>query len=276
VTDDVRVITPESGLKLPDLRELRDSWDLVYLLVRRDIAVRYRQTAVGVLWAILQPLAVAGVFSVFLGLLAKVPSQGDIPYPLYVFSGMVMWLYFASAFERTSGSTVSASELISKVYFPRLVIPLVAAIAPLADFLAAFVVLLVVMVLYGYLPGPEIALLPAALLLAFAVALGIGLWMSALNVRYRDVEHVVPFVILTGLFVTPVAYPFGLVPDGVLQAVYALNPLVGVLEVYRWTLFGEMTGDWWLPLVPLGTAILLLLSGALYFTRAERSFADYV
>jgi lipopolysaccharide transport system permease protein len=245
------------------------------LLVRRDVAVRYRQTAVGALWAALQPLALATVLSVFLGGLAKVPSQGTIPYPLYVFAGMVMWLYFSQALTRSSESTVAAGNLIAKVYFPRLLIPIVAALAPAVDFAVASCVLFVVMFGYGYFPGPEVLLLPFAAALALATALGAGMWLSALHVRYRDVQHVVPFLILVGLFVTPVTYPFSLVPHA-LQPLYALNPMVGVLEVYRWTLFGQMSVSGWLVLIPVCVSAILLVTGTLYFKRVEHAFADLI
>jgi lipopolysaccharide transport system permease protein len=269
------VIEPDQGLGLPRISELRPYSDLLRLMVRRDVAVRYRQTAAGALWAVFQPVALAGVFSVFLGLLAKVPSQGDIPYPLYAFSGMVMWLYFSTALQRAADSTVESADLISKVYFPRIIIPIVAVTVPIADFVIGFAVLVPVMLLYGFIPGPEILLVPAVLALAVATAFGAGLWLSALNVRYRDVGFVVPFLVLVGLFVTPIIYPFGLVPEAV-QPLYAINPMVGVLEAFRWCLFGEMSASAWLIAIPAAAAILLTVTGAAFFQRAERSFADIV
>jgi lipopolysaccharide transport system permease protein len=271
----VQVIEAEAGFGRATLQELWRYRDLAVLLVRRDIAVRYRQTAVGALWAVVQPLGLAAVFAVFLGHLAKVPSQAGIPYALYAFSGMVMWLYLASALARAAESTVAAGSLISKVYFPRLVIPIVAVVAPLADFAVAFGELVIVMLAYGEVPGPEIVLVPLALALALTTALGLGLWCSALAVRYRDIQHVVPFFLLVALFITPITYPFSLVPES-LQPVYALNPAVGVLEVYRWMLFGEMAAPAWVILIPVAMSAILLTSGTLFFTRAERSFADVV
>lgn len=268
-----RVIDARKGWGFPDFREVRDYGNLVKMLIRRDIRVRYRQTSVGVLWAILQPMGLAAVFALFLGALAKVPSRGDIPYPLYVFSGLALWIYFQQAFSRSSESTLESSHMISKVYFPRIIIPFVAVITPVADILAAFLVLLGVMALYGYVPGPEILLTPVAVLLAVATALGLGLWTSALHVRFRDIHYLVPFLTLVGMFVSPVTYPFELVPDH-LQPLYALNPLVGVLEVWRFALFGQFTGDWWIVLIPVVMSVVLLVTGALYFNRAERSFAD--
>lgn len=271
----VTVIEPETGLTPPKVRELWEARDLVALLVRRDVSVRYRQTAVGALWAVVQPVGLAVVFSVFLGLLAKVPSPGTLPYPLYALSGMVMWLYFQQAFSRSSESVVSASGLISKVYFPRLAIPLVAVVGPIADFCVAFVVLLCVMTAYGHPPGLEVLVTPGVLLLAVATALGLGLWFSAVAVRYRDVQHVVPFLTLVGLFITPIVYPFDLIPSK-LQPIYALNPMVGVMEAWRWALFGEMSASPALVLIPAVISCLLILTGAMFFRRSERTFADYV
>jgi lipopolysaccharide transport system permease protein len=272
----VQVIEAGARFGRGTLRELWRYRDLTYLLVRRDIAVRYRQTAVGALWAVVQPLALAAVFSVFLGHLAHVPSQKGIAYALYAFSGMVMWLYLSSALARSAESTVAASGLISKVYFPRLIIPIVAVIAPIADFVVAFMVLIAVMVIgYGDLPAPGVLLMPFALGLALATALGLGLWFSALSVRYRDIQHVVPFLLLVALFMTPIAYPFSLVPESA-QPLYALNPAVGVLELYRWMLFGEISAPTWVILIPVAVSTLLLVSGTLFFSRAERSFADVI
>jgi lipopolysaccharide transport system permease protein len=268
------VIEPERGFAPPSLRELWEARDLVGLFIRRDVSVRYRQTAVGALWAVVQPLALAGVFSVFLGLLAKVPSPADLPYPVYALSGMVMWLYFQQAFSRSAESTVSAAPLIAKVYFPRLSIPLVAVAGPVVDFAVALVVLLAVMTAYGHPPGWQIVAAPGVLALAMATALGLGLWLSSVAVRYRDVQHVVPFLTQVGLFITPIVYPFDLVPDR-LQPLYALNPMVGVMEAWRWTLFGEMTASPLVVLVPAVGGAILIFTGAIFFRRAERTFADY-
>jgi lipopolysaccharide transport system permease protein len=273
-THDV-VIEAETGLGRPSLRELWDARDLVRLLVRRDVAVRYRQTAVGALWAIIQPLALAAVFSVFLGRLARVPSPGDIPYPLFALSGMVMWLYIQQAFSRSSESTVAAGTLISKVYFPRLAIPIVAVLSPAVDFFVASGVLLVVMTAYGHPPGLTVLAIPLVFALAMATTLGIGLWFSSLAVRYRDVQHVVPFLTQVALFITPIVYSFELIPEQ-LRPLYALNPLVGVMEAWRWAIFGRMSAPPALVLVPITVSVVLIVSGSLVFRRAERSFADYL
>jgi lipopolysaccharide transport system permease protein len=271
-----RVIEAGGRVPRPNLRELWDHRDLAYFLARRDVSVRYKQTAIGTVWAILQPVSLAVVFSVFLGLLAHVPSRAGIQYPLFALSGMVMWLYFTQALTRTADSTVSSSELISKVYFPRLVIPLAAVVPPLIEFTIAFLVVLVAMLIYGHPPQWEILLTPLPVLLAMATALGFGLWLSALHVRFRDVALVVPFVIQVGLFVTPIVYPLSIIPHH-LQWVYALNPMVGVLETYRWCLFPGQGGDaWYVLAVPILASTALIVTGSIYFAHAEREFADVI
>ena len=268
------VIEPDRRFALPNLRELWDARYLVWLLLRRDVSVRYRQTAIGALWAVVQPLTLAAVYSVTLGLLANVPSPGDIPYPLYALSGMVMWLYIQLAISRSSDSTVSAAHIITKVYFPRLSLPLVAVIGPVVDLGVGFVVLVVVMTAYGRPPGPEILAAPAVVLLAMATAFSLSLWFSAVVVRYRDVQHVVPFLLQVALFITPIVYPFDLVPER-LQPIYAVNPLVGIMEAWRWTVFGQMSASPALVLIPVGVSVVLATTGAVFFRRAERTFADY-
>lgn len=266
---------PASGLRFPDLREVWEHRDLIYLLVRRDISVLYRQSAVGAGWAILQPVLLAVVFSVFLGLLAKVPSAEGIPYPVFAVSGMVMWLFFSNAMSRSSESTMSSSVLISRVYFPRVIIPVAAVIPSLVDFAVGFVVVLGAMFLYGTDPSVRVVLLPVVVLVALTTALGIGLWLSALHVRYRDVQHILPFLILVGLFISPITYPFSLVPAD-LQPIYALNPLVGVLEGYRWILFADYPFPGGVLVIPLVASMTLLITGALFFERMETTFADVI
>jgi len=271
----VRVVEPSSGLRFPDLREVWEHRDLIYLLVRRDTAVRYRQSAVGAAWAILQPLLLAIVFSVFLGLLAKVPSAEGIPYPVFAISGLVLWFFFAESLSQTSESTVSSETLITRVYFPRVIIPLAAVMPQLVDFALGLVVVIGAMLVYGADPSLRVLLLPVVVLVALTTALGIGLWLSALNVRYRDVRHVVPFVILVGLFITPITYPLSLVPSA-LQPLYAINPMVGVLEGYRWVLFAGFPFPGAILLIPLVASVLLLITGALFFARMEATFADVI
>jgi lipopolysaccharide transport system permease protein len=271
----VTVIEPERRLVFPSLREVWDYRDLLAMLVRRDVSVRYKQTAVGALWAVLQPVALATVFSVFLGALADVPSRSGVPYAIYAYSGMIMWLAFSKAMQACADSTVSSADLLSKVWFPRLVIPLAAVLPPLVDFAVGFVVLLVALPISGVGLEPGVLLVPFAALLATAVALAGGLWFAAWHVRYRDVQHLVPFLLLVGLFVTPIVYPFSLVPDYA-QPFYAMNPMVGVLELYRWMLFGDLAAPWYALLVPFVVSAVALVGGALYFRAAERTFADVI
>ncbi len=270
-----RVIEPATGLALPSVRELWDRRDLIYFLARREVSVRYKQSAIGVFWAVLQPLLLALVFSVFFGHLAKVPSEPGVPYPAFAVSGMVLWLFFATAMATASESTVANEQLISKVYFPRIIIPLAAVCPALIDFCVAFVVVVIVVFVYGTVPPAQIVLVPVVVVAALATATGIGLWLSALNVRYRDVHHAVPFVILVGLFISPITYPFHLVPAN-LRPIYSLNPLVGVLESYRWMLFPSAPWPGVIILIPIATSVLFLLTGALYFQRVERTFADVI
>jgi lipopolysaccharide transport system permease protein len=270
-----RVIEPPRGLALPSLREVWENRDLVYFLVRRDVLIRYKQTTVGAVWAILQPILLAVVFSVFLGHLAKVPSGGGVPYPVFALTGMAMWLYFSSAMTLSSESTVQSREMISKVYFPRIIIPIAAVLPPAIDFLPAFLVAVIVMLAYGVVPNVQVLLVPLLVVLTLATALGLGLWLSALNVRYRDVRLVVPFLIQVGLFVTPIVYPFSLVPES-LQPIYALNPMVGVLEAYRWMLFPDAAWPGAIILIPIAVSVVLLVTGALFFQRSEREFADVI
>ena len=271
----VATIRPETGLALPNLAEVWEYRDLLYFLVRRDFLVRYKQALAGPLWALLQPIGYTVVFSVFLGRVAGVPSTHGIPYPLFALSGLAMWIFFSTALQRSAESTISSAELLSKVYFPRVLIPLSALLASTIDFVVSLTVVIAALFLYGNPPGWEILLLPVAVLLAVATTLGGGLWFSALFVRYRDIRQLLAFIILAGMFVTPVVYPFDLIPSA-LQPIYALNPLVGVLEFYRWTLFGFLSAPVVVVLIPIATSIVTVISGAIYFRVGERTFADVI
>jgi len=264
-------IEPPRGWRLPDFRRVWQYRELVYFLARRDIAVRYRQTAVGAAWAIAQPVGFAAAFSLVLGLWGRPPS-GGIPFPVFALAGMTVWIFVSSSLSHIAGSTLASSALISKVYFPRLVIPLAALIPPAVDFLVAFAVLVLAMVLWGVAPPPQVVLVPLMVVLAAGTVLGAGLWLSALAVRYRDVQHVVPFAVQLGLFASPVLYQLNLVPEAV-QPFYVLNPLVGVLEGFRWALLGTSPpGE--IILIPIVTAVALLATGLVFFARAETRFAD--
>jgi lipopolysaccharide transport system permease protein len=259
---------------MPDLGELARSGDLLYFLAKRDVTVRYKQTAIGAVWAVIQPLLRAGIFTIFLGQLTDIPS-GGAPYALFALSGMTMWLFLSGAISRSAESTLSSRDLIAKVYFPRLAVPLAAVAAPAADFLAAFVVLLVILVVAGEIPGPQVFLAPLVFAMALAIALGIGLWLSALVVRYRDVSLAVPFAIQVLLFITPILYPLSLVPEEY-RTVYALNPLAGLLETFRWTVLPDASPPGLTLLVSVATGAVLVGGGLMFFGRAEQRFADVI
>jgi lipopolysaccharide transport system permease protein len=272
---EITVIQPDARLALPSLREVWAYRDLLYFLVRRDFIVRYKQTLAGVLWSVIQPIGFTVVFSIFLGSLSNVRSQEGVPYPLFALSGLAMWLFFTKALSSSAESTVNSADLLSKVYFPRILIPLSALIAATLDFAVALVVVVIAMFLYEVPPGPEILAMPLVIALAMVVALGGGLWFSALYVRYRDIQHLLAFILLAGMFVTPIVYPFQLVPAAY-QPLYALNPMVGVIELYRWALFGDLTVGVGVLAIPLVTGTIATITGAFYYRRAERTFADVI
>lgn len=267
-------ITPSKGwvdLRLRDLWEYRE---LLYFLVWRDIKVRYKQTALGAAWAILQPLFTMLIFSIFFGRLAKMPSDG-IPYPVFAFTGLVPWTFFANGLSQSSNSLVQNANLLTKVYFPRLALPLATVLSGVVDFALAMVVLGGIMMYYGVRITAAILWLPALLLLALVTALGVGLWLSALNVEYRDVRYTIPFLTQVWLFATPIAYPSSLLPEP-WRTLYGLNPMVGVVEGFRWALLGTATAPGWMIVASSLAALLILVTGAYYFRRMECSFADVV
>ena len=248
--------------------------ELLYFLVWRDIKVRYKQTALGASWAIIQPFFTMVVFSLFFGRLAGVPSDG-VPYPIFAFTALVPWTFFAQGLTQSANSLVASQDLLRKVYFPRLVIPAAAVFSGLVDFAISFTVLLGMMAWYGIVPTPAALWIPLLLLLALVTALGVGLWFAALNVQYRDVAYVVPFVVQFWLFATPIAYPSSLLPEP-WRLVYGINPMVGVVEGFRWALIGTDTAPGPVVAVSAVAALAILVGGAFYFRHAERSFADVV
>ncbi len=243
-------------------------------LAWRDVKVRYRQTVLGALWAILQPLVAMVIFSVIFGQLAKLPSDG-IPYPIFTFTALLPWNLFAGALSRATSSLVSSSNLISKVYFPRVLIPLSAMVSALVDFFFSFLILIALMAWYGIAPTWRIFTLPFFILLALAAAFGIGLYLSALNVRYRDVSYIIPFVIQVWLYASPVAYSSTLVPAQ-WQWLYALNPLAGVIEGFRWALLGTSWEPGVVVLISSVIVVFVLIGGLIYFKRMEETFADVI
>ena len=279
MTSHIRLIEqvnePAGRWTLPRLRELWEHREIVYFLGKRDIAVRYKQAVLGTAWVVLQPLLLALIFAVFLSLLNSRVAPSGVPTAVFALTGMTMWLFFSTAMMRCTESTVSNVELISKVYFPRLAIPIAALAQSAFDFVVSFVVLVGVLLCFGVVPPLHVLALPAIFAIALGLALGIGLWLSALVVRYRDVKLLIPFMIQTLIFISPVLYSLEIVPDRY-QALYALNPLVGVLEGFRWCLLPGAPVPGLVLLVPAATGLLLIVGGLLYFQRAESTFADYI
>ncbi len=268
-----RVIRPKRGWARIDLGELWRYRDLLWFLAKRDIQLRYRQTALGVAWALLQPLATMAVFTIFFGRFGKIPSDG-LPYPLFAFCGLIPWQLFAYALSESSNSLVSNQNLVTKIYFPRLVIPLASVLSGLMDFLVSSALLVGLLVFYGRMPTGAAVVLPALVLLALVTALGVGLWLSALNVQYRDVRYTIPFLTQLWFFATPIAYPASLVPEK-WRALVGLNPMAGVVEGFRWALLGSGRPPQLL-WVSTAAALFVLWTGLHYFGRMERRFADVV
>ncbi|MBI5649290.1 MAG: ABC transporter permease [Chloroflexi bacterium] len=270
----VKIIEPSRGWAPLNLRELWAYRELLYFLTWRDVKVRYKQAALGVAWAVIQPVMTMVIFSVIFGNLAKLPSDG-IPYPVFSYVALLPWQLFAGSLQRAGTSLVGNANLLTKVYFPRLIIPLAAIGAGLVDFAIAFVVLIGLMLYFGIIPTLAIITLPLFILLAVLTALAVGLWLSALNVQYRDVQHLIPFMIQAWMYASPVAYSAGLIPSGPWRLVYGLNPLAGVIQGFRWALLGAAPPDEML-WVSVAVVLVLLVSGLYYFRRMEQTFADVV
>lgn len=277
-----RILADSEAVILEAGRAQRHYWtdvfryrDLFFMLARRDVAVRYKQTAIGVLWAVLRPVLTMLVFTFIFGRIAKLPSEG-MPYALLVFSGMVPWFFFASSVGESSGSLIANANLLSKVYFPRILVPASAVLVAAVDFLIAMVLLVAVMMYYGFMPSWRLLALPVFLLVAFSAALGIGLWFSALNVRYRDFQFVVPFFLQFGLYVSPVGFLSSVVPEK-WALVYALNPMVGVIDGFRWAVLGDAFPIRWdVQAVSVTLSVALLFTGIAFFRRFERGIADVI
>ena len=269
----IRRIERTQGWVSLQLRELWHYRELIYFFVWRDIKVKYRQTALGVSWAVIQPFFMMVVFSLFFGKLARIPSDG-LPYPIFSYAAMVPWTFFANGLTQTANSLVgTGANLIKKVYFPRLTIPLAAVLSGVVDFFFALVVLFGMMFYFGIVPGVNIVWLPFFLLLALATCLAAGLWLSALNVKYRDIRYVVPFLIQVWLFASPIVYPSSFL-SGWQRTLYGLNPMVGVVDGFRWALLGTASFDFNSCILSVVVAVMLLVGGAFYFRRVEKSFAD--
>ena len=273
-TTPLLVIRPLKGLVPLQLAELWKHREVLYILIWRDIKVRYKQTALGATWAVIQPLLTMLIFSIFFGRLAKVPSDG-LPYPLFSYSALVPWTFFSTGLNQASNSLVSSSNLITKVYFPRLLVPMAAIFAGLMDLAIAGGTLVLMMAYYHHGSTAHVVWVPALLLLALVTSVGVSFWFSALNVKYRDIRHVLPFVIQLWMFATPIAYPSTLVPAR-FRVFYAINPMTGVIEGFRWALLGTKTAPGAMLAVSSVIAVLVLVSGAYFFRRMETTFADVV
>lgn len=268
-------IEPSKGKVSLGLRELWQYHELLYFLTWRDIKVRYKQTVLGASWAILQPFLTMVIFTLFFGRLAKMPSDG-IPYPIFSYVALVPWTFFATGITKASNSLVGGQNLLKKVYFPRLAMPIASVASGIVDFCLAFMVLIVMMLYFGIVPTIYILWLPLLMLLAFVTSLGVSLWLAALNVKFRDVRHIVPFIVQAWLFATPIVYPSSLIENDFWRVLYAINPMVGVVEGFRWALLGTDTAPGPMILVSSLAAVILLVGGSIYFRRVEKTFADVV
>lgn len=268
-------IEPSKGWVSLKLRELWEYRELLYFLTWRDIKVRYKQTVLGAAWAIIQPFMTMVVFSLFFGGLAQIPSDG-VPYPIWSYTALVPWTFFASGLAASSNSLVGSANLIKKVYFPRLTIPIATVLSGVIDFVIAFAVLILMMLVFGILPTVNVIFLPFFVLLAFVTSLGVGLWLSAMNVQFRDVRYTIPFLTQFWMFATPIAYPSSLIENETLRTIYGINPMAGVVEGFRWALLGTDNAPGPVILVSSFAALTLLISGLFYFRRMEKSFADVV
>jgi lipopolysaccharide transport system permease protein len=268
-------IEPSKGKVSLGLRELWQYHELLYFLTWRDIKVRYKQTVLGASWAILQPFLTMVIFTLFFGRLAKMPSDG-IPYPIFSYAALVPWTFFATGITKASNSLVGGQNLLKKVYFPRLAMPIASVASGIVDFCLAFMVLIVMMLYFGIVPTIYILWLPLLMLLAFVTSLGVSLWLAALNVKFRDVRHTVPFIVQAWLFATPIVYPSSLIENDFWRVLYAINPMVGVVEGFRWALLGTDTAPGPMIVVSSLAAVILLVGGSIYFRRVEKTFADVV
>lgn len=269
------VIKPQRGWVNLDLRELFQYRELLFFLIWRDIKIRYKQTLLGGLWAILQPFLTMVVFTIFFGKLMKVPTDG-VPYPIFSYAALLPWTYFANALNGSGASLVGNANLVSKIYFPRLIIPLAAALAGLFDFCIAVTILIVMMVYYHVSLSWGLLLWPLLLILTFLMAGGVGLWFSALYVKYRDIRYTLPFIVQLWLFATPVIYPSSLLPEKMGWMVAVLNPMSSVISAYRASLLGNLQIPWSQLCVASAIIIMVFVSGAFYFRRMEKDFADII
>lgn len=273
-TAHVKVIRKRHGLIGVDFNELWRYRELFWFLALRDILVRYKQAVIGIAWSILQPLFMMIVFSVIFGRLARLPSDG-VPYPILTFAALLPWQFFAHSMSSSSQSVVSSAAIITKVYFPRLIIPTSAVISGAIDFCISFIILIGMMVWYRTVPTMNIVYLPMFLLLAFMAALAVGLWLSALNVEFRDVFYVVPFLVQAGQYISPVAYSSTIIPEK-WKLLYSLNPMAGVIDGFRWSILGTAAPNWTGTIISVVSIVVIFTGGLLYFRKMERTFADVI
>jgi lipopolysaccharide transport system permease protein len=273
-TDFTIIIEPKRTIR----HYWKDIWhyrELFAFLAWRDILVRYKQTVIGIAWSVIRPLLTMIVFTVIFGKLAKLPSEG-VPYPILVYAAMLPWQFFSNALNESSNSLITNANLISKVYFPRLIMPASSVIVSLIDFVISFVILILLMIWYQFLPDSKIILLPLFLCLAIFTSFGFGLWLAALNVKYRDFRYIVPFIVQLGLYISPVGFSSSIIPDR-WRFLYSLNPMVGVIDGFRWALLGGKTELYWPGfIVSIGLTFILFISAVWYFRKTERYFADVI
>jgi len=267
-------IKPKKGLQLINFRELKQYRDLLYFLVARDIKVKYKQTVLGGLWAVIQPFFMMVVFTLFFGKLAKIPSDG-IPYPIFNYTAMIAWTYFAQAVSQSGNSIVGSGSLITKVYFPRIIIPFTPVVAGLLDFFIAFVVLLGMMLYFHLFPNITVLLLPLLILLMMLTASGVGMVLAALNAKYRDIRYTIPFLLQFWMFASPIVYPASMIPEKY-RLIYALNPMTGVVEGFRAALLNTKEFPTTMVMVSLTISLVIFLAGLTYFKQVERHFADVI
>lgn len=272
MTRQVQVITGRTGWHMPSFREVWEFRELLWILTTRDIMVRYKQTVIGIAWAVLQPVLTMVVFTVVFGKLGKLPSDG-LPYQVFVMTALLPWQLFSRALTQGSGSMVAMGGMMGKIYFPRLIAPLSSVLAGIIDFAIAFVILIVLMVWFGVMPHWQVVFAPIFVLAALASALSVSLWLSAINARYRDVQQAMPFITQIWMFMTPVIYPASIIPDS-WKWLYALNPMVSVIDGFRWTLLGANPPDMQTMIISLASIVFLSVSGLVYFGRFERDFVD--
>lgn len=274
ITEPTVVIEPRKGVFHLDLKSIWEYRELLYFLVWRDLKLRYKQTSIGIGWTVLQPLIAMVIFTVIFGHFAKIPSDG-VPYPIFAFCGLLPWTYFATALNRCMVSVVADAQLVSKIFFPRLLLPIAGTISGVIDFFISLGLFLGLMVWYGFVVTWWLLTLPLFLMLALLTALAVGLWVSALNVRYRDVTYTIPFLIQAWMFASPVIYPVSMIPEKY-RSLYSLNPMAGVIEGFRWALLGKANPDFSVMAVSVVVVIGVLAGGLVFFRRMERTFADIV